>query len=254
MPTPIPRQLSALAALTCATIAFGCATPLPEAPPGSAWIAWRPRDPELLRQLDQSLRKADLWDERDFALEFDPLSVVPDSRFRTAFEEIEEGDERIHHCQMGSTASGVATIRFTPEVVSMSEVRLKNLRCRNDDELSASLCEFYAEPAFHLDDPVNFFRVHEAVPGETALQLMELLADGQFTSEIEGFPPSDWPIGWASDHRERFLSLDNRREAVAGQYALSLPGCGCSQILIFRFDESACVQWLTLVDHYVMCI
>ena len=127
-----------IAAIACAVFALGCATQLPEAPPGSAWIRWEPRDPELLRQLDESLRETDLWDERDFALRFDPLAVVPDSRFRAAFDEIGESDERIHHCQMGSTASGVLTMRFTPEVVSSSEVRLKNLRCQNDDEPSVA--------------------------------------------------------------------------------------------------------------------
>lgn len=193
-------------------------------------------------------------DDLEFALAFDPLSVVPESRIRAPFPQIRPSDARLYHCQMGSTAGNIATLRFTPEQISSSEVRTKNLRCSKSDERAASSCEFYSETAYHLNDPANFFRIDDSVDKEVGLDLMARLARGDFESAIDDFPPNDWPERWYSEHVGRFLSLDSRRESGPDWYSLWLPGCGCSQILVFHLPSTDPGARLILVDQSVLCV
>lgn len=123
------------------TMLFGCQSSWSNADtvPERAWISWQPHDLSRVAELREDLRTYNRESEDEpftvtEMIEFDPLSVVPDERFRAAFPQLSDTDNRIDECQMGSTGMNLGTIEFTAHRSSATTVRRKILRCSQDQE------------------------------------------------------------------------------------------------------------------------
>jgi hypothetical protein len=233
----------------------GCQTP-----PRGAWIAWDPPDPARVEELKKVVAgwKADDPSENpitlDQLLEFDPLSAVPDQRFRAAFAQLKETDVRIYGCQLGSTGSNTAVIEFTNEAVSETEVRRKAFTCELDPERRASLCTYAPDLAYRLPGSDQVFRISDEIDPATGIRVMELLARGAYRSEIPDFPPRDWPAGWASEHAGRYLGLAYSGDKGPNRYHLSLAGCACWQNLVLEYGSARAEAEVIIVGQSMLCI
>jgi hypothetical protein len=194
-----------------------------------------------------------MGDQLEEYVEFDPLSVVPDDRFRAAFCQLKDADSRVHHCQLGSTGGNIVTVEFTPEQTSDTSVQRKVFRCQHDSGRRASSCEFARETAYHLGDPAQVFRVSDDVEPSEAIKLMRLLANRTFRSEVSGFPPGDWPDEWWARHSGRYLGRAVHKPG-AHRFELSLAGCACRQHLVLEYGSLRTRSEVVIVDQFMQCI
>ena len=220
---------------------------------GSSWVQWDPRDPVAVEGLEKALRADDMAGELEEYIEFDPLSVVPDERFRAAFPQLNASDVRVEHCQFGSPGGGVAILEFTPEKTSEVEVQRKVVRCHHDPARRASRCELIREVGYHLGDPGQAFRVSDKLDRTTALALMRLLASGSFRSEVPDFPPTHWPDQWWSQNAGRYLE-PAVLEPGPNRFELSLAGCACKLTLVLEYGSNRTRDEVLIVGRTSICI
>jgi hypothetical protein len=234
-------------------------------------ISWEPRDPDLVAKLESNLAKERQADSDgpvfslEYSIKFDPLSVVSNQRIRLAFPQISETDERIYHCQMGSTASYRTTLEFSPRTLSTSRVQRKILECERDAGDSASLCRFEPRIAYYLDNPTHFYEVGDDMDARRAREIMSMLVSGSFESKAYGFPPKDWPADWYKDVTMRRLSAlktgespdappRTRNQDGHDGYVLTFPGCGCWDKIAIERGNASNAMPLQIVDYWTICI
>ena len=226
---------------------------------GCRWhaIPWRPRDPEreaLLRAAvlaDHDPARPESAQARiDAELARDPLSVVPDRRFRSVFSQLEPGDQRLDQCQQSAAVGALASLEFTPEETSPTEARRKFVRCTKDEKSQVSYCRFASEKGYHLPGSDQVFGVGDGVEIPQAIGLMTLLAAGRWRSEIPDDPTPDWPANWGAQHAGRKLV----RTPEPNRYELTLPGCGCSQVVLVEYGSRRASDQVILLDFERFCV
>jgi hypothetical protein len=226
---------------------------------GCRWhaIPWEPRDPERVAALraavlaDHDPAQPDSAQARiEAELARDPLSVVPDQRFRSAFSQLDPGDRRLDACPRSFTAGGLASLEFTPEETSATEARRKFVRCTRDEKSRVSHCRFASEKGYHLPGSDQVFGVGDGVEIPQAIGLMTLLAAGRWRSEIPDDPTPGWPASWGAQHAGRKLV----RTPEPDRYELTLPGCGCSQVLLIEYGSPRASDQVILLDFQRFCV
>ena len=220
--------------------------------PAGSWVAWEPRDSALVREVSEELasRPESNRVPLDFKLAVDPLSVVPDERFRSVFPQLKPSDSRIAHCQMGSTAGNSLTIEFTPTEVSDTTVGRKLLYCDHDSKRRASFCNLNLETGYRLPHSNQVFGLGKGLNPSTALSLMALLARGSYRIESPHPLPPHWPKEWWTHQAGQHLSI----APGSNRFDLSSPGCGCWKHLILEYGSARTKSEVFIVDLNEICV